>query len=464
MIKDKIYIILLICFGCTQTPTIYQGSGSSSIQKQINTLINQSGLSTNIGLKAVSMGTGELLYEMNSSSLFNPASNNKLFTNLSALALLDTNYTFYTNIYHDGNKLFLVGGGDPDLSLESLDSLALIVVQKGLKVDRLVLDDSRMDSTTYGEGWMWDEGDQWYSAHISALSINDNCIDFIVNPGELGHPASIRANPISTYYSLINNSLTVNDTTRFNRFNIERDWQNGNNIFTISGNIMDTTSTDTLFRNIEDPTRFTGGLFKEMLESKGLIIQSLEKGLLSGTAQLIASHESHSMANLLKNLMVESDNLTAELLTKTIGYESDGYQGNWINGLSQMRKFLNDSVGIDTTTFSIRDGSGVSRYNYVSPNHFIQLLEWAYNNPSIRNNFIQTLPRGGPNGTLQDRNISNQIYAKTGSLFSVTTLSGYVFTQSRDVVAFSILMNGFQGSSEPYRVLQDKIVSALEML
>ena len=66
--------------------------------------------------------------------------------------------------------------------------------------------------------------------------------------------------------------------SKFNRFNIERDWQNGNNIFTISGNIMDTTSTDTLYRNVEDPTRFTGGLFKEMLESKGLIIQSLETG------------------------------------------------------------------------------------------------------------------------------------------------------------------------------------------
>ena len=227
---------------------------------------------------------------------------------------------------------------------------------------------------------------------------------------------------------------------------------------------MDTTSTDTLYRNVEDPTRFTGELFKEMLESKGLIIQSLEKGLLSGTAQLIASHKSHSMANVLKNLMVESDNLTAELLTKTIGYESDGSQGNWINGLTQIRKFLNNTVGIDTTTFSIRDGSGVSRYNYASPNHFIQLLKWAYNNPSIRNNFIQTLPQGGSNGTLQDRNISNQIYAKTGSLFSVTTLSGYVFTQSGDVIAFSILMNGFQGSSEPYRALQDKIVSILEML
>ena len=129
-----------------------------------------------------------------------------------------------------------------------------------------------------------------------------------------------------------------------------------------------------------------------------------------------------------------------------------------------VKSFLNDEVGIDTSTFSMKDGSGVSRYNYSSPNHFIKLLTWVYETPSIRNNFTQTLPKGGINGTLANRNFSENVIAKTGSLSSVTSLSGYIFTQKGESLAFSILMNGFPGSSAPYRNLQDQIVNLLEDL
>ena len=162
--------------------------------------------------------------------------------------------------------------------------------------------------------------------------------------------------------------------------------------------------------------------------------------------------------------MVKSDNLTAELLIKTIGFEANKKEGNWKNGLKEVRKFINDTVGIDTTNFSIQDGSGVSRYNYGSPSQYIDLLKWAYKNKAIRNQFINTLPNSTPEGVLHKRNLPNRVYAKTGSLSGVTTLSGYIFTDSGEIVAFSILMNGFKGTSLPYKDLQDKIVSALSMI
>ena len=60
--------------------------------------------------------------DLNSNSQFNPASNNKIFTAIGALTLLDTGYTLQTEILHENDKLYLIGSGDPDLSLESLDS------------------------------------------------------------------------------------------------------------------------------------------------------------------------------------------------------------------------------------------------------------------------------------------------------------------------------------------------------
>ena len=452
--------MIILFIGCTQTPSIYRGKGTPSIERKIHEIINKSQLSTNMGIKAVSIQSGQILIDLNSTSLFNPASNNKIFTAISALALLDTGYTFQTQVRYEENRLYLIGGGDPDLSLATLDSLAAIVSDLNLSVDQLILDDTRHDSINYGEGWMWDEGAWWYSAQISALSVNDNCVDFIINPGNVGEPAQIYTNPQSSYYTIQNKSKTVNDTSGFEKLIIDRDWQNGTNRFTITGHIVDTTSTDTIYRNVDDPTQFTGHIFKELIEKKGIKIQTIQKGETPISAKLIASHQSNFLPHVVKNLMVESDNLTAELLIKTIGFESDSVQGNWDNGLIQVRTFLNDIVELDTTTFSMKDGSGVSRYNYASPNHFIHLLTWAYNHPEIRDQFMFTLPHGGLNGTLEDRNFPETILAKTGSLSGVSNLSGYIFNKE-DVIAFSILMNGFTESSDPYRSLQDKIVNAL---
>lgn len=464
MNKNKYIFILTFFISCSQSPVIYNSLGKINLKKKILSIINESKINTNIGIKAISLGSGETLFELNSNSLFNPASNNKLYTGLSALSLLDSNYTFNTNIYYENNKLYLKGGGDPDLSLRSLDSLATIISKMDLKIEELILDDTRMDSTTYGQGWMWDEGAWWYSAQISALSVNDNCVDFIVTPGVLGKPARIKTIPQSNYFKLINNSITTNDTSNFIKFEINRDWENNTNSFTVSGNFLNISENDTLFRNIHDPTLFTGHLFQQMLFEKGKKIHSINKGSVTENAKLITFHKSKPLLPIIENLMVKSDNLTAELLIKTIGFESNKKEGNWKNGLEEVRTFIHDSVGIDTANFSIQDGSGVSRYNYGSPSQYIDLLKWAYNNKAIRDQFISTLPNSTPKGVLNKRSLPKKVYAKTGSLSGVTTFSGYIFTNSGEIVAFSILMNGFKGDSLPYKNLQDKIVSVLSMI
>ena len=74
------------------------------------------------------------------------------------------------------------------LKIDQLDSLAKIISKSVKKIDTLYIDDTFLDSLNYGEGWMWDEGPWWYAAPISALSVNDNCIDFYVEPGNIGSP------------------------------------------------------------------------------------------------------------------------------------------------------------------------------------------------------------------------------------------------------------------------------------
>ena len=264
MNKLSMLILMIFSAGCF-TPKLYTINGRLNEKRSISKIIDKSNLNTNIGIKAISLKTGKILFDLNSGSLFNPASNNKLYTAIAALAILDTGYTFKTSVFQEGNTIYLVGGGDPDLKISTLDSLASIISKKIPSANELILDDTITDSLVYGPGWMWDEGDEWYSAEISALSVNDNCIDFIISPSSTGSLINVEIFPESNFYNVKNEGTTVSDTSEYEKLKISRDWKNNKNSFHIYGTILDTTSIDTLSRNISNPTLFTGNLFKQLL-------------------------------------------------------------------------------------------------------------------------------------------------------------------------------------------------------
>ena len=139
---------------------------------------------------------------------------------------------------------------------------------------------------------MWDEGPWWYAAPISALSVNDNCIDFYVQPGKEGQNAIINYFPNTNYISFQNQSLTVEKNTNLKKLKIDRDWSDKKNNFSVTGEIFYKKELDTLRRNIHDPTMFTGVLFKEMLEKHGLEINYvMKKKYLE--MQILLQHTNH---------------------------------------------------------------------------------------------------------------------------------------------------------------------------
>ena len=465
MIMKNSKVIFLVMYiyatSCAPPKVFMDNPGQSPMKKMINLLIVDSGLDVNMSIKVTSLNSGEILYALNSQKRLMPASNNKLYTCAAALANLGSDTIFETAIYQEGNNLILKGGGDPDFSLEQLDSLAQIISSQIESVDTLFVDESLMDTLHYGEGWMWDEGSWWYAAPISALSLNDNCVEFYFHPGKLGQPVQVSTTPVTNYIQIDNQSITVNDTVDFQKFKIERDWAGHTNKFNISGELMDFSTPDTLIRNIVNPPLFAGTILKEMLAEKGTRIKIVSTGNGSENAKLLVSHNSYSLLQSALNLMNESDNLTAELLVKTMGISKE-YPGNWNDGIKTVKTFLADSAGIDTSSIRIADGSGVSRYNLTNADHFIQLLTYMYTSP-FKDDFLYVLPMGGFKGTLEDRleSTGSKIRAKTGGLSGVSCLSGYAFSPQYGPLAFSILMNGYIGSSRDYHKLQDDILEIL---
>ena len=461
--KKHFLIAIFIAYqSCSPPKSLLYLEGNPELKNKINDIIEYSGIDLNMGIKIVSLRDNKTLYAYNSQKLLMPASTNKLYTCAAALHYLGNDYTFKTRVLKNKSNLILKGGSDPDLKIDELDSLAKFVSISVEKVDTLYVDDTFLDSLNYGQGWMWDEGPWWYAAPVSALSVNDNCIDFYIEPGNVGRSAKIDHFPKTSYITFENNSITVDNTLDFKKIKIDRDWVSNKNNFTVTGEILNTTKKDTLFRNIYDPTLFTGTIFKELLKKHGTKVKllSLKHQDLSDYKE-IATHKSDSLIVSAKNLMYLSDNLTAELLVKTMGISKE-YPGNWNDGIKTVKTFLADSAGIDTSAIRIADASGVSRYNLTSADHFIQLLTYMYTSP-FKDDFLYVLPMGGFKGTLENRleSTGSKIRAKTGGLSGVSCLSGYAFSPQFGPLAFSILMNGYIGSSIDYRKLQDDILEIL---
>ena len=466
MFKQGSNFILLffaaIISSCTPPKSFYKMEGSINLRNKINKIIENSEIDLNMSIQVISLKDNKVIYDYNSQKLLMPASTNKLYTCAAALHFLEKDHQFGTDVFSDTKNLILKGGGDPDLSIIELDSLALEVSKKYKNIDTLFIDDTFLDSLNYGEGWMWDEGPWWYAAPISALSVNDNCIDFYIKPSTIGKAASIDYYPKTSFIKFKNESITVQDSVQ-KRLKIDRDWVLNKNNFNAYGEIIDTSDVDTLYRNIYDPSTFTGVLFKESLQKYGAGVKTISKKKTSNKSyKKVSNHLSKPLIHSATNLMNESDNLSAELFVKSIG-ALDTLPGTWKVGLDSIKSFLAKEVLIDTSNIRLADASGVSRYNLTSAAQLNSLLKWMYNS-EYKDDFISTLPGGGwENSTLEKRLIDegDLVRAKTGGLSGVRNLAGYIKSKKYGDVAFSILMNGYTDYSSRYARVHDQIVKSI---
>jgi D-alanyl-D-alanine carboxypeptidase/D-alanyl-D-alanine-endopeptidase (penicillin-binding protein 4) len=145
--------------------------------------------------------------------------------------------------------------------------------------------------------------------------------------------------------------------------------------------------------------------------------------------------------------------------------ETDEPGGSAANGIAvAARTWV--SAGIDTSTVRIVDGSGLSRYNLVSPTATTRLLTYMWSRPEpTRSVFLDSLPVGGVDGTLAGRYPSGRarglVRAKTGTVSNVSTLSGYLETLRGTPLAFSLMSNNFVVDTDEMREIQDLIVGWL---
>jgi D-alanyl-D-alanine carboxypeptidase/D-alanyl-D-alanine-endopeptidase (penicillin-binding protein 4) len=206
----------------------------------------------------------------------------------------------------------------------------------------------------------------------------------------------------------------------------------------------------------------------EAFRDRGIVVDSLP--LVSGdtsivTGDTIVTVTSKPLREILPALLKPSQNQIAEVLLRTIGLERGG-AGTADSGRKVVERQL-ATWGVPASTYVIRDGSGLSRYDYLAPEALVHILDVMRKSPNFQL-FYDALPIAGVDGTIRTRMrgtpAENNVHAKTGSVANARSLSGYVKTASGRTLIFSMLANNWTVPANDVTHVQDVIAARLAAL
>ncbi len=475
MTESRFALQLLLLIGTLVVPPSLTGQ---SLNKRLDRRLDASPFNRQLWGVALVDDQGRLLYGRNQDRLFIPASNTKIVVAAVASALLPPDWTVPTSVYAAGpvsngvveGDLVLYGRGDPTMGRRcySTDSaaagacdtdpfarlrlLADTLRARGIRVIRgdLVGDGSYFEPLMVSPSWEGFDLNWWYAAPVSGLGFNDNSVDFTWGPGaDLGAPAVITMNPDLGDVAFENRTVTVPPGG-------ESDI--GDRFYRVPGSLQ-VWAEGTVTRDhpvqtesfaMPDPDVFTARALRQALADVGIAVtgttRSTTDSLLYLTARRsapLAEVRSRPLHDWVFPILNTSQNWYAEMLLKQLGRQF-GKAGSWTEGLEVERRFLIDSIKVDSTQFSLQDGSGLSSGNLVSPLAFTQILRFIRTHPRHAT-FMAGLPQSGQPGSLRTRflatPVSRRVWAKTGSIGRVNTLSGYVEPSKGHVYTFSIQAN-----------------------
>jgi len=221
---------------------------------------------------------------------------------------------------------------------------------------------------------------------------------------------------------------------------------------------------------VTDPALYSARAMRQVLAESGIAVvgstRSTTDSMLyrqARRAPALADVWSRPLRDWIFPILNTSQNLFAETLLKQLGRGFNG-AGSWEAGIAVERRFLIDSVGIDSTEFSLQDGSGLSSANLVSPSAFTRLLRYIRAHPRYAT-FAAGLPQAGKVGSLHTRftgtPLAGRVRAKTGSITGVNTLSGYIDRADGRTLTFSVQANHHALKSREILAAIDSVVVEL---
>ena len=469
--KKRLSIFLTSCiitFGLFGANMSAEASTTQTqiLDQSIKQIVNEKMAGADVSV-AIGDDKENVIYDLNGNQKQKPASNMKLLTSAAALEVLGQNYRFKTSIYSTGKvkngvlkgDLYLQGTGDPTLNKEDLEQFVGSIAAQGIKriEGRLVADDYWFDQDLLTPGIDEEDESYYYAAPITALTTSPNSdydsgtIIVEAKGEEVGKKPSLTITPELGDLVIENNGQTV-EADQQNTLTIERQFRT--NKIVVSGNLPINKSLKE-WVTVQNPTTHTVTMFKNLLKQNH-IQYSKDKLFHAKTpksAKLIVQKQSMPLSQLMIPYMKLSNNGIADILVKTMG-KVKLHKGSTEAGLKVLRQYAK-SRQLNIEDWIFEDGSGMSHSNRVSSIDLTKLL-FTVQKEKWFSNYFNSLPVAANSermvgGTLRNRLKSpltaEKVFAKTGSLTGVNTLSGYLIGSSGKTFTFSILVQNKSGTT-----------------
>jgi D-alanyl-D-alanine carboxypeptidase/D-alanyl-D-alanine-endopeptidase (penicillin-binding protein 4) len=421
-----------------------------------NVLRNEALRTAHVGISIYEPATGKYWYNYQGDKYFVPASNTKLATCYAAMKYLGDSLVGLRYFISNGNVDF-IGTGDPTfLDPEFRNQPVFDFLKKSDKIN-YVLDGALPTFSPLGTGWAWDDYLGDYAAERSVFPIYDNLarfylrddtVDVIPNffAKDFAYSNAILRKGAKDYYFVVTRPF---ETNRFHPV-FSRSKYSSRSKFT-SQTVPFKTITDPLAPS-NHPTFLT--LLEDTLHKKIGEWQYLDMPPKLGSYSVIHSQPTDS---LLRPMMHRSDNFFAEQSLLMVSNE--------LLGVMNDEKIIDTLLKADFKDLPQKprwvDGSGLSRYNLFTPQDFVFILN------KMKTDFgmgrIQTILPTGNEGTLEGRFVadSNRIFAKTGTLSGVVSLSGFLYTRKNKLLIFSVLVNNHNATATQVRRAAEKFIQGI---
>ena len=404
----------IVVFGASQAETPVGQPWDERLKAELDKLASEAEKSNyNAGICVWDLTSDSLLWGYNNHKIMRPASTQKILTAISALSILGSQHEFKTIAYYTGSispegvldgDIYVVGDFDPMFSIADLRELARKTSSLGIKaINGKVYGDASMKcDELYGNGWCWDDVPSKNQPHLCALMLERG----MLAPRFSKYSDNASFHPAEHFVQVLCDELkSLNISVQTSGYGIREYKYNGTLFYT----------------------------------------------------------KTRTIDQVMQQMLKDSDNLHAEALFFQLANAAAGKHCTWKDGAKQIENVLRNA-GTSTSSVDVADGSGVSLYNYVTPDAQVAMLRFAFRNNNIYQHFYPALPIAGVDGTLSSRmksgNAYRNVHAKTGTVKGVIGLCGYVTASNGHQLAFSILTNGVL-SSQVARNFQDRICQEL---
>jgi D-alanyl-D-alanine carboxypeptidase/D-alanyl-D-alanine-endopeptidase (penicillin-binding protein 4) len=440
--------LLILASSCKVQKSVQQSSNTAqnstlqsniSIEQQAKALILEKPelLPAHVGISLYDPTSKKYLFNYQSNKYFIPASNTKIFTCYAAMKNLSDSIVAFEYLPDEDNITIRFTGDPSFLHPDFGDQLAYDFLK--VNAPKITIVAPRYNATAFGNGWAWNDYDADYSPERSPMPIYGNLVYF----GKKG-------NRITVTPKAFKDSLVIFSSTEDGRYSIER--EKDQNSFTV----------------VKSNRQFNGTAipFVVKKEMDQLMIPLLEDTLnrVLNYANAVAIDQpnwkkfySQPTDSLLKIMMHRSDNFFAEQTLLMVGNEKIGVMDD-AKIIDTLLK--SDMMGMPQKPRWV-DGSGLSRYNMMTPEDFIWVLnKMKQEQPWER---IKRIFPTGNAGTLGGvyKGYENKIFAKTGTLTSHVALSGYIITNQGKELIFSIMVNGHQTAAGTIRKYMEQFLTTV---